>query len=134
MHQFESYYLRRLSCINYFCSLRYRGGLKINFEIGISILCFRRRQVSLRPWHCNVKWMKISNDVYFQSCQLMCHGLIRVVCEFTVWLLKRIRVTYVTLLNRHAFSCYQLFKVALGLILLLTSLSLAFEHCYFHSI
>ena len=33
------------------------SGLKLNFEKGISIQCFRRRpqQVSLRPLHCDVE-------------------------------------------------------------------------------
>ena len=39
LHQFEPY-LGRLSCINIFCLLRETSGLKINFEIGISILMF----------------------------------------------------------------------------------------------
>ena len=34
-HQFEFYYLQRLSCINKFGSLRNKRGLKINFEIGM---------------------------------------------------------------------------------------------------
>ena len=43
--------------MNIFWSLRETDGLKIDFEIGISILCFRRRpqQVSLRPLHCDVE-------------------------------------------------------------------------------
>ena len=70
-YHFESY-LERLSWINIFCSLHETDGLKIYFEIGISILCFRRRpqQASLHPVHCDVECfscnMKITNNVYFQ--------------------------------------------------------------------
>ena len=55
-HQFE-YYLERLSCINIFWSLLETGGLKIDFEIGISILRFRlhSQQVSLPPLHWDVE-------------------------------------------------------------------------------
>ena len=42
LHQYESY-LQRLFCMNIICSLCKRGGLKIDIENGISILCFRRR-------------------------------------------------------------------------------------------
>ena len=38
LHQFESY-LQLLSCMNILCSLRKQR----DFEIGISMLCFRRR-------------------------------------------------------------------------------------------
>ena len=55
------------------------SGLKLNYEKGISIQCFgwSPQQVSLRPlrilW-CRMFWLwpiKITNNVYFQSCQLM---------------------------------------------------------------
>ena len=50
-------YLERLSYRNIFCSLHKTRGLKMVFEIGISILCFQRRmqQVSLRPLNCVVE-------------------------------------------------------------------------------
>ena len=50
LHQFESY-SQRLSCMNILCSLRERGRLKRDFDIGILILCFKGRpeQISLRP-------------------------------------------------------------------------------------
>ena len=40
LHQFESY-VQCLSCMNILCSFRKRGGLKRDFEIGISISCFQ---------------------------------------------------------------------------------------------
>ena len=51
---FESYQ-EQFFCINSFCSLPETGGLKIDFEIEISILSFRRRpqQVSLSLLHCD---------------------------------------------------------------------------------
>ena len=57
LHQFESYLLL-LSCTNILCSLNKRGGLKINFEMGISNLCFRQypQQVNLCPLHCDVEF------------------------------------------------------------------------------
>ena len=44
-------YLQLLSCMNILCSLRERGRLKRDFDIGISILCFKGlpQQISLRP-------------------------------------------------------------------------------------
>ena len=57
------------------------NGLKINLKIGVSIQCFRRRpqQVHLCTLHCDVEcfdWpTKTTNNVYFQSCQLMFCGL-----------------------------------------------------------
>ena len=55
-HQFE-YYLECLSCINIFWSLGETGGLKIDFEFGKSILCFRQhpQQDSPRPMHCDIE-------------------------------------------------------------------------------
>ena len=56
LHQFKSY-LQRLLYMNSVYSLRKRGRLKRDFEIGISIPCFLRRpqQVSIYPRHCDVK-------------------------------------------------------------------------------
>lgn len=42
LHQSESY-IKCLTCINVFWSVYETGGLKIEFEIGISIMCFRGR-------------------------------------------------------------------------------------------
>ena len=42
LHQSESY-IKRLTCINVFSSVHETDGLKIEFEIGISIMCFRGR-------------------------------------------------------------------------------------------
>ena len=89
-HQFK-FHLQRLSCMNILCSLRKRGGLEIDFEIGIPILCFRRRpQKKLVSAHCTVMsmfwpWqMKITKDVYFQSCHLMFRGLILYFVDFFI--------------------------------------------------
>ena len=51
--------------------------LKINLKIGVSIQCFRRRpqQVRLCVLHCDVERTKTTNNVYFQSCQLILRGL-----------------------------------------------------------
>ena len=56
LHQSE-FYFQRLSRMNILYSLLKRGGLKINFEIVISILCFRRcpQQVGLCPLHSDVE-------------------------------------------------------------------------------
>ena len=50
-HQFD---LQRLSGMNILCSLRERGGLKIDFEIGISIQCFDDVHNKLVSAHCTV--------------------------------------------------------------------------------
>ena len=41
----------------YFLVLRETGGLKINFEFGKSILCFRQcpQQDSPHPMHCDIE-------------------------------------------------------------------------------
>ena len=71
MHQFESY-LERFSSKHSFYSLLEKGGLKINFEIGISIFCFqwRPQQVSFRALWCQMFWlwrMKITK-IYWYMC------------------------------------------------------------------
>ena len=48
MHQFESYF-GRLSCINMFCSLHEAGGLKIDLEIEMAIICIRLRPQRVSP-------------------------------------------------------------------------------------
>ena len=48
-------------------------------ETHLSIQCFRRRPQQVALWRL-MFWLwqiKIANDVYFQSCQLMLHGLNR---------------------------------------------------------
>ena len=49
--------LRRLSSINMFCSFGETRGVTIDFEIVISILCFRLRPQRVRacPFHCDVE-------------------------------------------------------------------------------
>ena len=76
-HQFEIY-LEPLSCKNIFWSLLETDGLKIDFEIGISILGFRlcQQQVSSPPLHCNVKCFDCnrwkSQTMYISNyCQLV---------------------------------------------------------------
>ena len=65
------------------------SGLKLNSEEGISILCFpRRTQQVIRPLHCDVEgfdcdsWKWTTNDVYFQSCQLMYRGIMQLFLLF----------------------------------------------------
>ena len=50
-------YLERSSCIYIYCSFHETGWLKIDFEIGFSILCFQRRpqHVNLHQLHCDVE-------------------------------------------------------------------------------
>ena len=54
LYLMEKVYPAKLFSIHYVNT----SGLKLNFEKGISIQCFRRRpqQVSLRPLHCDVEY------------------------------------------------------------------------------
>ena len=54
-HQFKVH-LHRLSCMNILYSLRKRGGLEINFEIG------RPQQVSLRLLYCDVDVLTVTDE------------------------------------------------------------------------
>ena len=66
LHEFESY-LEHLSCINILCAVLERGGLKIDIEIGLSVICFQRRpqQVCLRQLHCDVECFEIHKRCIF---------------------------------------------------------------------
>ena len=77
------------------------NGLKINMKIGVSIQCFRRRPQHVALWRL-MFWLwqiKIANDVYFQSCQLMLHGLNRKIKFLKITI---VACSHVTPLCQHA--------------------------------
>ena len=102
-----------LSCKIFLYS--YSSGLKLNFDKGISIHCFRRRpqQISLHSLHCDVECFDcVTDENHKWSCQLMFRGLLVILHGyFTLYLIKLCHLRLAILWSMQYFYKFPSFRM-----------------------